>query len=482
MFLSLNRGQNIGGALEVDERGHVVASHESLRVPLMLREAPLEVAGDPRVEHRSRCAQIRQDVDEEAVGHADPIGQGRPRVARIRKGDRLMAARAPLGTFSIGGGGVLRRCAPQDDNGGRVLPTDAMNDQLPAGRGSGVVTLAMRPLRWLILLPLVLGALACRGRFKLPADARFVTEIRLGDGFGCARMKDGSARTWGANESGALGDGTTEARAESVRVRGAGRMGASRRRGEACVRGEREGEVFCWGTNGAGELGDGSRQARSSPVRAGNAQAKELALGAHHSCALSATGDVSCWGADDAGQLGGVDAAPRSCMARPPSPRGGRDLRDPQGPRALVLGRVPARGVLPVTRIDGIADVTDVAVNDTHVCAVRAWGGVACWGSDEEGELGDGAFTDRRDPVEVVGLAVPARQVAVGRAHSCALLRNSTVHCWGANGSAQLADGTNAHRASPVLVNGLFEIEGITAAGDATCARFSDGSGRCWGG
>ena len=51
-------------------------------------------------------------------------------VARIREGDRLMAARAPLGTFSIGGGGVLRRCAPQDDNGGRrIFPTDAMNGQ-----------------------------------------------------------------------------------------------------------------------------------------------------------------------------------------------------------------------------------------------------------------------------------------------------------------------------------------------------------------
>ncbi len=142
----------------------------------------------------------------------------------------------------------------------------------------------------------------------------------------------------------------------------------------------------------------------------------------------------------------------------------------------------PGAGVLPPTHIEGLADVVGVALSDTHACAVRAWGGVGCWGKDEEGELGDGAFTDRAAPVDVVDLPVPAREVAVGRAHTCALLADRTVHCWGANGSSQLADGTDAHRASPVLVNGLFEIEGLAAAADATCARLADGSDRCWGG
>jgi alpha-tubulin suppressor-like RCC1 family protein len=139
------------------------------------------------------------------------------------------------------------------------------------------------------------------------------------------------------------------------------------------------------------------------------------------------------------------------------------------------------RGVLPVTRIEGLADVAGLAIGRSHVCAVRAWGGVACWGKDEEGELGDGAFTDRAEPVDVQGLVVPAVAVAVGSAHSCALLRNGTVHCWGANAKNQLADGTQAHRASPLLVNGLFDTQAIAAAGDATCARFADGAARCWG-
>jgi alpha-tubulin suppressor-like RCC1 family protein len=320
----------------------------------------------------------------------------------------------------------------------------------------------------LLALPLLPG---CKGRFKLPADARFVAQIGLGEGFGCARMKDGSVRCWGANGAGQLGEGTHAAQPETVRVSvlpgTATLLGVGGAQGCAAAP-----ELHCWGELSAAE------PPKVAP--------KELAVGAHHACALTSQGDVFCWGARDgrqAGQLGGGVAEAPVVRAATAIAAGGDAtcavLRD----RALVCwGRVPGRGILPVTKIEGLADVTAVGVSDTHVCAVRAWGGIACFGKDEEGELGDGAFTDRADPVDVVNLTVPARQVAVGRAHSCALLRDGTVHCWGANAAAQLSDGTFAHRASPVLVNGLFEVEEVAAAGDATCARFADGSERCWGG
>ncbi|MGO8992459.1 MAG: RCC1 domain-containing protein [Polyangiaceae bacterium] len=318
----------------------------------------------------------------------------------------------------------------------------------------------------------------CKGRFKLPADARFVTAIALADDFGCARMKDGSVRAWGANESGELGGGTTAAQTESARVLGSGAWATVAAGGKHACAASAEGDVFCWG-----ELEDGSRESRATPVRVPNVQAKKLALGAHHSCAITPTGDVVCWGSGAAGQLGGLDAGSTIVRGATYLAAGGDATCAILSDRSLSCwGAVPARGVLPVTRIEGLADVVHVAVSATHVCAVRAWGGIACWGSDEEGELGDGAFTERAVPADVVGLVVPARAVAVGRAHTCALLRNDTVHCWGADGRSQLADGANTHRASPLLVNGLFEIEELAAAGDATCARFSDGSERCWGG
>jgi alpha-tubulin suppressor-like RCC1 family protein len=346
----------------------------------------------------------------------------------------------------------------------------------------------MRPPFLPLALGLGLALSGCKGRFKLSSEARFVTQIALADGFGCAKMKDGSVRAWGRNEAGELGDGTTEARTESVRAGGGGpgftKVVAAGR--HACALGVDK-RIYCWGNNDSGELGDATRATRSSPVSARNAlgaiEASDLAVGDRHSCALTPAGDVLCWGATDAGQLGDGDPA-KPVVRDASSIVAGGDatcaiLRDRT---VSCWGRLPARGVLPVTRVEGLADVIGAAVSETHICVVRAWGGVACWGKDEEGELGDGAFADRPAPVDVVDLAVPAVEVAVGRAHSCARLRDATVHCWGANAAGQLADGTNGHRASPVLVNGLFEIEGIAAAGDATCARFSDGSERCWGG
>jgi alpha-tubulin suppressor-like RCC1 family protein len=328
------------------------------------------------------------------------------------------------------------------------------------------------------------GVPACKGRFKLPADARFVTQIALADGFGCARMKDGSVRAWGANDAGQLGDGTTDARAESVRAGAAPLVFAKVAAGgkHACAA-TAAGEVYCWGANDAGELGDGTHAPHAAPIRAGAFEAADLALGDRHSCALTAAGDVFCWGGSEVGQLGGVEAGKPVLRGVTSIAAGGDATCAVERARTVSCwGALPGRGVLPVTRIDGLADVVHVALSSTHVCAVRAWGGVACWGKDEEGELGDGAFTERAAPVDVQGLIVPAISVAVGRGHSCALLRNATVYCWGANGSGQLADGSNAHRSSAALVNGLFETQDLAAAGDATCARFTDGSDRCWGG
>jgi alpha-tubulin suppressor-like RCC1 family protein len=351
----------------------------------------------------------------------------------------------------------------------------------------------MARTRAIVALGLTLAApCGCKGRFALPADARFVLEIVVADGFALGRMKDGSIRGWGKNDRGQLGDGTTASRSESVRVGGAadGGPGAWTRvvSGGAHACAISAGELRCWGDNADGQLGDGTKQARSTPVAVivlGGAHVKDVALGERHSCALTEDGSVICWGADDAGQLGRLGGAgPVDIHDATAIAAGGTascaTLRDHT---VRCWGRVPPRrSPTSVTRVEGLADVVEVAMSSTHVCAVRAWGGVACWGSDDEGELGDGAFVSQIQPVDVQGLAVPALSVAVGRSHSCVLLKNATVYCWGGNAKNQLADGTQAHRPSPLLVNGLFEIQAITAAGDGTCARFSDGAARCWGG
>jgi alpha-tubulin suppressor-like RCC1 family protein len=331
---------------------------------------------------------------------------------------------------------------------------------------------------------LVVGALlvvslgACKGRFALPADARFVREVAMSSTFACARMKDGSVRCWGES-AGGLGDGTTSAHREAVKVAlpspaVAVAVGA----GHACaiVAG---GEVDCWGANDAGQAGGPAGAPRLVPSRVEGVHARALALGARHSCALLEGGGVSCWGADDAAQ---VTEAAKVRGATALVAGGDAACVIDADRRVACWGRVPGLSATAYARVEGLADVTSVALGPTSACASRAWGGVACWGRGADGQLGDGAFEARSSPVDVQGLSAPAKSVVLGRAHGCAALGDDTVRCWGANAVAQLADGTRARRSSAAQVQGVFEAVQVAAGGDSTCAVLADGSARCWGG
>ena len=93
--------------------------------------------------------------------------------------------------------------------------------------------------------------------------------------------------------------------------------------------------------------------------------------------------------------------------------------------------------------------VTGLSAGETHACAVVAGGKVRCWGSNDDGELGDGNEpVDRRNPVAVcadatcsAGLA-GAGSVAAGGHHTCAMFSASgSVACWGNDSDGQLGDG-----------------------------------------
>ncbi|MEM4461028.1 MAG: hypothetical protein QXY70_02735, partial [Nanopusillaceae archaeon] len=88
---------------------------------------------------------------------------------------------------------------------------------------------------------------------------------------------------------------------------------------------------------------------------------------------------------------------------------------------------------------------------ESHTCALLSNGSVACWGYNYYGQLGDGTNTNRATPVNVVGID-NAVAIAAGWGHTCALLSNGTVRCWGRNNYGQLGDGTNTNRATPVNV------------------------------
>lgn len=115
-----------------------------------------------------------------------------------------------------------------------------------------------------------------------------------------------------------------------------------------------------------------------------------------------------------------------------------------------------------------------------HTCFLVGDGAVRCWGENTRGQIGDGTTTNRREAVVVPGLN---NVVAVtgGLRHTCALLTDATVRCWGQNSSGQLGDGTTTERHSPVAVSGLTDVVMVNAGFNHTCALRSDGTVRCWG-
>ncbi|UQA62196.1 RCC1 domain-containing protein [Polyangium aurulentum] len=130
-------------------------------------------------------------------------------------------------------------------------------------------------------------------------------DLALGAHFGCALLGDGTARCWGANGAGQLGDGTTVHRPAPVVVAGLSGVTAialGAEHGCAIVEG---GAVRCWGKNDRGQLGDGTREPRSAPVSVvGLSGVRAIAAGGGHTCAALGDGTLQCWGENGSGEVG----------------------------------------------------------------------------------------------------------------------------------------------------------------------------------
>lgn len=129
----------------------------------------------------------------------------------------------------------------------------------------------------------------------------------------------------------------------------------------------------------------------------------------------------------------------------------------------------------------GPTPVISISAGDSHTCSLNSEGAVKCWGSNEQGQLGNGTFEQSAVPVSVGGLG-KASTIAAGGLHTCALTSSGGVKCWGSNFYGQLGDGTNANHTTPVDVRGL--TSGVTALAvgyNHSCALNSEGGVKCWG-
>ncbi|MFV8750328.1 RCC1 repeat-containing protein [Nannocystaceae bacterium ST9] len=124
-----------------------------------------------------------------------------------------------------------------------------------------------------------------------------------------------------------------------------------------------------------------------------------------------------------------------------------------------------------------------IAAGKGHTCVLREAGTVACWGRNDQGQLGDGTIDDRSKPV-AVGNAKEIVELALGSSHTCARRRSGAVLCWGANDRGQLGNaegGPGKSSRRPVAVHGLSDATALASGDDHVCALRAGGPMVCWG-
>ena len=274
------------------------------------------------------------------------------------------------------------------------------------------------------------------------------TAVSAGVRHSCALTSAGGVKCWGANYSGALGDGTTDRHFAPVDVSGLsnGVTAVAAGYDGSCAL-ISTGGVKCWGRNDYGQRGDGTTEDRFTPVDvSGLSGVTAIATLGVQSCALTTTGGVKCWGfnygltpVDVPGLSSGVIAITTGCA-----------LTSAGGVKCWVGDYGPT----PVD-IPGLNGVIAIAGSGLHGCALTSVGGVKCWGLNDHGQLGDGTTVDRSTPVGVSGLGSGVTAISAGGFHTCAVTRTGSAKCWGTNFTGELGDGTTHERRRPVGVLGL---------------------------
>lgn len=281
-------------------------------------------------------------------------------------------------------------------------------------------------------------------------------QIAVGGHHACVVLTTARADCWGDNLTGALGDGSTLDRAVPGPVIGlpgaphtANAVAAGLVTSCAVTNGL---SAACWGQmvgNGSALLSDHTSAVPVTKVPPGEVSQVTAAYGG---CALIRSGGLAtslrCWGDNTWGELGDGTTTDRTASVK----------------------------------VQGLPNsIQFVASGGTHNCALVHNGGAWCWGSNNKGQLGDGTTTNRSTPVTVKGLPLNLAQIAAADDHTCALLVNGTVKCWGLNNKGQLGDGSTNDSSTPVAVAGLSGVAQI-ALGDAyTCALLNSGGVECWG-
>jgi alpha-tubulin suppressor-like RCC1 family protein len=347
------------------------------------------------------------------------------------------------------------------------------------------------------------------------ASKEKVGKLTTGQFFSCALFSNQQVKCWGQNEFGQLGLESTSHRGDQAGEMGNNldyvdigtKDGNSNKKLEvidvqsglnhSCVI-IADGRVKCWGRNHKGQLGYGDTKDRGATagtmgdklpfVNLGTGlTAKQLGMGQDFTCALLSNNTVKCWGDNQYGNLG----------------RGNKSI---YGDGTNEMGNS-----LPPVDLGTGRTARSIAVGHFHACAILDNNSVKCWGANDFGQLGQGrgnattliAVGD--EPYEMgnnlpsvnLGSGLTARSISASTSHTCAVLSDYNLKCWGDNYAGQLGLGSTAAFVGTLaseMGDGLPKVnlgtllwwwqEPVTSVQVGmftTCAVLITGRIKCWG-
>ncbi|CAM9109558.1 unnamed protein product, partial [Scytosiphon promiscuus] len=330
------------------------------------------------------------------------------------------------------------------------------------------------------------------------------TAVSAGWQHTCALLDRGNVKCWGRNDWGQLGKGDFLDRGDDPATMGANltdvdlgsapsgnssavAIAVSTGQQFTCVLVE-GGGVKCFGRNDEGQCGRGNLDysVGSNAEDMGDnlpyvdlgtdVEAVSISSGTSSTCAALLGGGIKCWGGNSYGGLGVGDTY--NVGDEP------EDMGDNLQEVDLGTGEVGSQVV------SGLR----------HACAILVGGGVKCWGDNRSGQLGLGHVSTTGDDADETGDNLPfvdlgtggsATSLSLGESHTCAVLGDDSVRCWGKGFTGQLGRGDFYARGKfpGEMGDGLSSVDlgtdvtatSIAAGSDHTCATLGDGSLKCWG-
>ena len=303
------------------------------------------------------------------------------------------------------------------------------------------------------------------------------SQIRLGYNYSAAIGSDGNLYTWGGNDDGQLGNGTTTNQNRPAQIdkpQGAPEGFTWKQvilGGWHSAAIGSDGNLYTWGDDGSGQLGDGTNTNQKTPTLVNKPQGtpegftwKQVSLGGFHSAAIGSDGNLYTWGYNKYGQLGNGTTTNQNRPAQIDKPQG--------APEGFTWKQVILGG--------------------WHSAAIGSDGNLYTWGRNDDGQLGNGTTTNQNRPAQIdkpqgTPEGFTWKLASLGEHHSAAIGSDGNLYTWGNNQYGQLGNGTTTNQNTPILVNKPQGApEGFTwtqaSLGDGDSAAFgSDGNLYVWG-